>query len=86
MAIPAPLEGHSHQSGVASTSYPPRGKAWVSAGVIFVLTAIALADRMAISMLIGPIKAEFGLGDFKASLLIGLSFTLFYVPVSYTHL
>lgn len=79
MAIPAPLEGHSHQSGGANTSYPPRGKAWVSAGVIFVLTAIALADRMAISMLIGPIKAEFGLGDFKASLLIGLSFTLFYV-------
>ena len=38
-----------------------------------------MADRFAISMLIGPIKAEFALGDFKASLLIGLAFTLFYV-------
>lgn len=59
--------------------YPPRGKAWISALVIFVLTAIALADRMAIAMLIGPIKADFGIGDFQASLLIGLAFTLFYV-------
>ncbi len=59
--------------------YPPRGKAWLSALVIFVLTAVALADRMAIAMLIGPIKAEFGIGDFQASLLIGLAFTLFYV-------
>lgn len=60
-------------------AYPTRGKAWTSAVVIFVLTAIALADRMAISMLIGPIKAEFGIGDFQASLLIGFAFTLFYV-------
>ncbi|GGD55759.1 MFS transporter [Erythrobacter arachoides] len=59
--------------------YPPRPLAWRSAIIVFVLTAIALADRMAISMLIGPIKAEFGLGDFEASLLIGFAFTLFYV-------
>ncbi len=59
--------------------YPPAGKAWLSTVIIFVLTAIALADRMAISMLIGPIKQDFGIGDFQASLLIGLSFTLFYV-------
>jgi MFS family permease len=61
------------------TTYPPRAKAWLSAAVIFVLTAIALADRMAISMLIGPIKRDFGIGDFQASLLVGLAFTLFYV-------
>jgi MFS family permease len=47
--------------------------------VIFVLTAIGLADRMAIAILIGPIKQEFGIGDFQASLLVGLAFTLFYV-------
>lgn len=59
--------------------YPPRAVAWRSAIIVFLLTAIALADRMAISMLIGPIKAEFGIGDFQASLLIGFAFTLFYV-------
>ena len=66
-------------STAVETTYPPASKAWLSAVVIFVLTAVALADRMAIAMLIGPIKAEFGIGDFQASLLIGLAFTLFYV-------
>ena len=59
--------------------YPAARQAWGSAVVIFILTSIAMADRFAISMLIGPIKAEFALGDFKASLLIGLAFTSFYV-------
>lgn len=70
---------NDNTAAAKGASYPPRGKAWLSAVIIFVLTAIALADRMAISMLIGPIKEEFGLGDFQASLLIGLAFTLFYV-------
>lgn len=64
---------------IEQATYPSRGRAWLSAVVIFVITAIALADRMAIAMLIGPIKAEFGIGDFQASLLVGLAFTLFYV-------
>ena len=63
----------------SSRQYPSAGKAWLSTAVIFVLTAIAMADRMAISILIGPIKAEFGIGDFQASLLIGFAFMLFYV-------
>jgi len=38
-----------------------------------------MADRMSISMLIGPIKRDFGIGDFQASLLVGAAFTSFYV-------
>ncbi len=34
---------------------------------------------MAIAMLVGPIKKDFGIGDFQASLLIGAAFTSFYV-------
>ncbi len=63
----------------AQSRLPSRGRAWLSAIVIFILTAIAVADRMAIAMLIRPIKADFGIGDFQASLLVGLAFTLFYV-------
>jgi MFS family permease len=59
--------------------YPPRGVAWRSAIIIFIISAIATADRMAIAMLIGPIKKDFGIGDFQASLLIGAAFTSFYV-------
>ncbi len=63
----------------ASAAYPSAPRAWLSAIIIFMLTAIGLADRMAIAILIGPIKQDFGVGDFQASLLIGLAFTLFYV-------
>ncbi len=59
--------------------FPPRGAAWRSAIIIFVISVIAMADRMAIAMLIGPIKAEFGIGDFQASLLVGAAFTSFYM-------
>ena len=70
-------------SDVASTAdapgYPTRSVAWRTTVVVFLLTVIAMADRLAISMLIGPIKADFGIGDFKASLLVGAAFTIFYV-------
>jgi MFS family permease len=66
-ATPAPL------------AFPPRPVAWRSAIIIFVITAIAMADRMSIAMLIGPIKNDFGIGDFQASLLVGAAFTSFYV-------
>lgn len=59
--------------------FPPRSVAWRSAVIIFVLTVIAMADRMSIAMLIGPIKRDFGIGDFQASLLVGAAFTSFYV-------
>jgi MFS family permease len=58
---------------------PARGTAWRSAIIIFVITAIAMADRMSIAMLIGPIKKDFGIGDFQASLLVGAAFTSFYI-------
>ncbi len=63
----------------ASNALPPRGVAWRSAIIIFVITAIAMADRMSIAMLIGPIRKDFGIGDFQASLLVGAAFTSFYV-------
>jgi MFS family permease len=66
-------------SAATLTPYPPRSVAWRSAIIIFIISAIATADRMAIAMLIGPIKKNFGIGDFQASLLIGAAFTSFYV-------
>ena len=54
-------------------------RAWSSAIIIFLVAGIAMADRLAISMLIGPIKSEFGIGDFEASLLVGAAFASFYI-------
>lgn len=66
-------------TGTVPGGYPAPGTAWRSAIIIFVITAIAMMDRMAIAMLIGPIKREFGIGDFQASLLVGAAFTSFYI-------
>jgi MFS family permease len=60
-------------------AFPARSTAWRSAIIIFIITAIAMADRMSIAMLIGPIKKDFGIGDFQASLLVGAAFTSFYI-------
>lgn len=66
-------------AALAEQSYPQRSRAWFSACVVFLIAAIATADRLAIAMLIGPIKQDFGIGDFQASLLVGLAFTVFYI-------
>jgi hypothetical protein len=60
-----------------AAAFPPPTFAWRSAIIIFVITAIAMMDRMSIAMLIGPIKEDFGIGDFQASLLVGAAFTAF---------
>jgi MFS family permease len=60
-------------------AYPAPAVAWRSAIIISVITAIAMMDRMSIAMLIGPIKKDFGIGDFQASLLVGAAFTSFYI-------
>lgn len=62
----------------ASGRGPSPAAAWYAAVLICLITAIAMADRLAISMLIGPIKQDFGIGDFMAGLLIGAAFSVFY--------
>ena len=69
----------SSSTASARDEYPSPRVAWGTTAVVFLLTTVAMADRLAISMLIGPIKADFGIGDFKASLLVGAAFIVFYV-------
>ena len=70
---------NSSTTVMGSVDYPSRSKAWLSAFIIFIVAAIAMADRLAISILLGPIKAEFGIGDFQAGLLVGAAFASFYI-------
>ena len=53
--------------------------AWSSVGLLSVLYALAMMDRIMLAMLIQPIKADFGIGDFQVGLLMGLAFSLTYV-------
>lgn len=53
-------------------------------GVVVLLTiafTFSMIDRMILTLLVGPLKADFGLSDTEVSLLHGLAFTLLYVTV-----
>lgn len=55
------------------------GSAWYMVGVLVAAYALSFADRMVMSLLIGPIKQSLAISDVQVSLLIGAAFALFYV-------
>lgn len=60
----------------------PGAAAWY---LIFVLTlayTVSFVDRQVLNLLIGPLKADFGLSDTRLSLLQGLAFTSAYILFS----
>lgn len=60
----------------------PTAAAWY---LIFVLTlayTVSFVDRQVLNLLIGPLKADFGISDTQLSLLQGLAFTLAYILLS----
>jgi len=64
---------------VVDHSYLPRGRAWKAVATLSVFYVLAILDRVILSMMIGPIKADLAINDFQVGLLIGLSFALTYV-------
>ncbi|MDX2225317.1 MAG: MFS transporter [Rhodospirillaceae bacterium] len=61
----------------AATSGIGRQQA-VALGLLFLVSLFNYGDRFLISILIPPIKAEFGLSDTQVGVLTGIGFTLFY--------
>lgn len=57
--------------------------AWSSVAILAIVYAFSMADRTMISMLIGPLKRDLGLGDFQAGLLLGPAFAVSYVALSF---
>src|SRR5688500_11051851 len=57
------------------------GYAWMVVGLLIVAFMFAMIDRMLLTLLVGPLKADFLLSDTQISLLHGLAFTLLYVIV-----
>lgn len=57
-------------------------QAWYLVFVLTLAYTASFIDRQVLNLLVGPIKADFGLSDTKLSLLQGLAFTLAYVAMS----
>ena len=58
----------------ASQIYP-----WYLVGVLTMAYAFSFLDRYVLSLLVEPIKHDFGLSDFSVSLLQGFAFSIFFV-------
>ena len=59
-------------------AYPPPLVAWSATALLMLLFALSYMDRQIVSLMVGPIRAEFGVGDFEVSLLQGFAFAVLY--------
>ena len=72
---------HIDQSATAtdvSKEYPFKSVAWFSTIIMALLFAMAYLDRQIVSLMVKPISAEFGVGDFEISLLQGFAFAVLF--------
>jgi MFS family permease len=68
-----------HMTGAAAAAPAPVGlRSWWMVAVLFILYVFSWLDRLTLSMLVGPIKADLVLSDFQMSLLLGPAFAIFY--------
>lgn len=59
--------------------WPKAASAWYAVILLQLAYMLSFADRMVMSLLIGPIKRDLAISDFEVSLLLGFAFALFYV-------
>ena len=61
--------------------FPSPRRAWATVAILFVFYIFAMVDRQVMTMLVDPIRHDLRIGDVQASLLLGLSFALFYTTI-----
>jgi MFS family permease len=58
--------------------WPKPGVAWFGVAVLVIAFIFSIADRIIISLLVDPIKADLNLDDTDMGLMMGLAFAIFY--------
>lgn len=69
----APRGTAAEAEAPVSTAY-----AWYVVAVLLVAYTLSFIDRMILSLLVGPIRADLGISDTQMSLLMGFAFAIFY--------
>jgi MFS family permease len=59
-------------------AYPRAGYAWYVVGVLTLVYVFSFIDRQILSLLVGPIRRDLAISDTQMSLLMGVSFAVFY--------
>lgn len=63
--------------------YPPLAYSYFTVGLLMLAYVFAFVDRLAFSLVIDPIRADFGLNDTQISALAGLAFVVCFVLFSF---
>ena len=61
-----------------SRDYPSTASANYALALLFLAYVLSFVDRQILALLVGPIRAQFGISDFQYSLLQGAAFALLY--------
>jgi MFS family permease len=77
----APGDAVRHGGAGDDAPYPSRPYAWYVVSLLTLAYAISLLDRWILSLLVGPVKAHFGVSDTQMGLLMGFWFAVFYVTM-----
>ncbi|HBZ95825.1 MAG TPA: MFS transporter [Pseudomonas sp.] len=64
---------HNNNNG-----YPSSTRAWVTVAILMVAYVLSFVDRQILNLLVHPIRRVLAINDTQMSLLMGLSFALFY--------
>jgi MFS family permease len=77
------VEGKSREASLAvdqadEERYPSQGYAWYVVAVLTFVYVFSFIDRQILNLLVRPIRRDLGISDTEMSLLMGLSFAVFY--------
>ena len=61
-----------------NNGYPSSTRAWVTVIILMVAYVLSFIDRQILNLLVAPIRRDLMISDTQMSLLMGLSFALFY--------
>ncbi|MGQ7959098.1 spinster family MFS transporter [Pseudomonas sp. SP16.1] len=61
-----------------NNGYPSSARAWVTVAILMLAYVLSFVDRQILNLLVEPIRRDLAINDTQMSLLMGLSFALFY--------
>ncbi|MDB5434161.1 MAG: transporter [Phenylobacterium sp.] len=66
------------EGAVPVAQAPSPAYAWYVVAILLLAYTLSFIDRMILSLLVGPIRADLGISDTQMSLLMGFAFAIFY--------
>lgn len=71
-------EPRESQPAAPSPAYPSTAWAWYTVVILLLAYIFSFIDRQILSLLVGPVRRDLAITDTEMSLLIGISFAVFY--------